>query len=154
MYDGLHAMLTQWLWFLKPNSQTGSPETHCVIAALKSTDSTRQCNGGFAMHISTVGQPQPTHPLWYTTVHLDPRTLDIAHADGNACPMDSNCLPSMDNPSLLTTWSFPHGRFSWTNLPWNKMEQLNACCMYLQVTTLAEAEIMDHSPPACSFQCN
>jgi len=28
--------------------------------------------------------------------------------------------------------------FAEHNFPWHKLEQLNACCMYLQVTTLAE----------------
>jgi len=85
-----------------------------------------------------------TYQLWAgLSHHIDPSPLVIPPPVNNAPQPHPNLVQLMDSSQTASPGQTPYGRLCRKNYLMVQLEQINACRMYLKVTTLAE--ITDHT---------
>jgi len=99
-----------------------------LSTALKLFIRTYQLWAGIRWHVLDNTQPYPwILDHWLSNLHA------LMHLNWTQL-----CYKSWTIPPLHIHNQYLMEDFAEHNFPWHKLEQLNACCMYLQVKTLAE----------------
>jgi len=119
------------------------PTNHDPDSTPTSAHTTGYGNGDINPHIPTLGRPTMPCPDGYSTVSMGPRPVAVTFASKYADVWIDIRYPAWTVPPLRQNDRYLMDDLADQGLPRAHLEKLNACRMFLQVTTLAE--ITDHT---------